>query len=217
MKFKRVIFYLSIILGGIGFVSRGLKKQPRLRWCRIIIGVVLGLAFIGGLAISQVLGKADSYFFQEIDGCAVVFGAAVWRDSQPSWALSDRVQAGIELYEKDQVACLIMSGGASRFGDHETDVMTRLALEAGVPAADISQDYYGNNTLATMNNLPTDIDSFVFVSNDFHLARIGLMAQKKGVKDFYLHAAPYEQGRYLKNDEYFLREIGGYLLILFGL
>lgn len=217
MKFKKSLFYATAVLGGIGFVAQNLQKRRKMRWCRIFVGVLIGLIMILSYAIGQVFVKADSYFGQQIDGCAVVFGAAVWRNDQPSWALADRVQASIDLYQKGQVNCLVLSGGASTYGDHEVDVMRRLVREAGIPNTRLYLDYNGSNTLATITNLPRKESDFVFVSNDFHLARIGLIAQKKGVEGFALHAAPYQKGRYVKNDEYFLREIAGYLLIFFGL
>lgn len=217
MKFKKSWLYVTAILGGIGYVAQNLQKRRQMRWWRIFVGVLIGVIMIVSYAIGQVFVKADSYFTQKIEGCAVVFGAAVWRNDQPSWALSDRVQASIDLYEAGQVNCLVLSGGASTYGDHEVDVMRRLAQEAGIASSRLYLDYNGFNTLATISNLPRNQSTFVFVSNDFHLARIGLIAQKKGIENFALHAAPYQKGRYVKNDEYFLREIAGYLLIFFGL
>jgi len=217
MKLRRLLFFVSLMLGGAGYIARNLKKQKRIRWWRVLWGVFLGVFLIVGFSVSQVFGKAESHFMERIDGCAVIFGAAVWKNDQPSWALSDRIQAGVELYERDQVNCLVLSGGDSTFGDHEVDVMARIAQENGISNRDIIKDYEGDNTLATINNLPRNISEFVFVSNDFHLARIGLMAGRKDIQDYHLHAAPYQKGRYQRNDEYFLREMAGYLLIMFGL
>ncbi len=219
MKFRRLWFYISLLIGGLAFVAKRMEKKPRfkLRWWRVLWGVFLVSVLLIGWSVGQVFTKADSRFTTQIEGCGVVFGAAVWRGSQPSWALDDRVQSGIELYKNGQVKCLIFSGGESTYGDHEADVMRQIALQNGVPDEDIALDYNGINTLATVLNLPADQDQFVFVSNDFHLARIGLMAWKEKVGEYHLHAADYQQGRYLKNDQYFLREMVGYLLILFGL
>jgi len=218
MKKRRLWFYLTVLLGGASFVARKMEKKKRISWVRIFIGVVIAAMLIVGYGVGQVFSKADSFVIQETNGCAVVFGAAVWRDSQPSWALSDRIEAAIELYNNRIVNCFVLSGGPSTFGEHEVDVMQKVIVESGIAKTAIkSLDYNGINTLATISNLSPKDAPYVLISNDFHMARIGLIAKRKGLTNFRLHAAPYQKGRYIKNDEYFLREMAGYLLIFFGL
>jgi len=199
-------------------VCDGLEQIQKNRFSlwRIVLGVLGLSALILLSAMIYVKAYYDATFEASINGCAVVFGAAVWKGNQPSNALSDRTQAAIDLYQNKQVACLVLSGGASRYGAHEVIVMQRLAREAGIPNRDMYLDYEGNNTLATLYNLP-DEDSFVMVSNDFHLARIKLMAKRLAVPNFYVHAAPYEYGRYNKDQQYYLREVAGTLVTWFGL
>ncbi len=218
---KRVLKLLlksSPFLVGVAHVCDGLeqKQQNKFSLWRILLGV-LGLSALILLS-SMIYVKAyyDATFEASIDGCAVVFGAAVWKGNQPSNALSDRTQAAIDLYQKQQVSCLVLSGGASKYGAHEVAVMQRLAREAGIPNQDLYLDYEGNNTLGTLYNLPQK-KSFVMVSNDFHLARINLMAKRLDVPEFYVHAAPYEYGRYNKDQQYYLREVAGTLVTWFGL
>lgn len=154
------------------------------------------------------IGNLD-HVFEENAECGVVFGAAVWRDDQPTHALSDRIMAGIELYNDKHVRCLILSGGDSTYGAHEVDVMQRIAIEHDVPAKDLKLDYDGKNTLATVRNLPETVESFVMISNDFHLGRIRLLAHKNNIENPYFHAAEYQHGRYVKYPYLFLREIAG--------
>ena len=217
MKFRKWWLYGSLALGGVGFVAKNLQKKPKLRWHRILVGVIISIILMGGYSFNQVTSKANSTLLTNVDSCGVVFGAAVWRDSQPSWALDDRIQAAIKLYQTGRINCLILSGGKSKFGEHEVDVMQNITQKFNIPVTNITLDYNGENTLATIANLPPDQNQFVFISNDFHLARIDLIARKKGLKNFYLHAAPYQKGRYTKNNQYFLREIAGYLLLRWGL
>ena len=217
MKLKRGLLYLTVLAGGLGFVAKRLEKKPKLRWSRILLGVIIGVVLIFSYAFNQVTSKADHFLMTNIDGCGVVFGAAVWRDNRPSSALDDRMQAAIDLYQEEKINCLILSGGESKYGEHEVDVMQSLTQRAGIPNRQITLDYNGHNTLSTISNLNNSMQPLVFISNDFHLARIGLIATKKGFKNFKLHAAPYQTGRYTKNDEYFLREIAGYLLLWWGL
>lgn len=151
----------------------------------------------------------------ETQTCGVVFGAAVWKDDQPSHALYDRIKAGIDLYDEGEINCLILSGGASTYGSHEADVMKNVAIDEEIPEEDLILDYEGINTEATIRNLPEDVDHFVFISNDFHLSRIALLATKLGVESFETSAATYNEGRYNREKWFRFREFGGNLYTLF--
>lgn len=142
---------------------------------------------------------------QEQD-CAVVFGAAVWPGGNPSHALADRTHAAIDIYEEGYVSCLIFSGADSAYGKHEVDVMLDIAYERKVELEDVELDYSGTNTKQTIQNLD-DSRSYVLVSNDFHLARINLLATKAGISDFKLHSSKYRLGRYTRESFFLMREI----------
>lgn len=192
------------------------KQQRRFSFKRVLLWAVTVVAL--AVVVSAVYVKShytEQYTGEELKGCVVVFGAAVWRDDIPSQALDDRMQSGIELYKRG-INCLVLSGGESTYGAHEVDVMRRLAREAGVPNRHLVLDYHGDNTLATMLNLDPAV-THVLVSNDFHLARIGLMAQRLDFTNYYLHAANYQVGTYHKRTKYFWREVFGSLLIWLGL
>ncbi|MCK5460923.1 YdcF family protein [Candidatus Gracilibacteria bacterium] len=140
--------------------------------------------------------------------CAVIFGAAVWKGDRPSHALSDRLFTGIDLYQEGKVNCLVLSGSVSELGaSHEVEIMKELVLEKKIPLEDLVLDFEGENTLATIKNLPAGVNLFVFVSNDFHLARIKLLAQKEGIDGFFLQAATYQKARYTKEPYFFFREV----------
>jgi len=151
--------------------------------------------------------------------CAVVFGAAVWPGYYgpvASHALADRTLAAAELYKQRLVGCLVLSGGNSIYGAHEVDIMTDILVSKGVPTEALELDRDGHNTLATIENLSKD-RSYILVSNDFHLARIGMLAQRLDLnnKGFTLHAATYGAGsgrsgleaRYGREPYFVLREV----------
>lgn len=147
--------------------------------------------------------------------CGVIFGAAVWKDDIPSQALYDRIKAGVDLYNASTVNCLVLSGGASTYGAHEVDVMKNIILDEAIPKEALFLDYNGVNTESTIRNLPSDIEHYVFVSNDFHLPRIMLLAKKIGIKSFDTHAATYNQGNYNRQKWFHWRELGGNIYTLF--
>ncbi len=144
--------------------------------------------------------------------CIVVFGAAVWPgDFGPvaSHALKDRTLGAVELYKKGLANCIVLSGAESVYGAHEVDIMTDILLENDIPLDIVELDREGVNTLATIENLDKN-RSYIFVSNDFHLARINLLAKRTGLSenDFSLYPAKYiTAGRYQREWYFTLREV----------
>lgn len=182
-----------------------------------ILGIVF--CFLSVIVVSSYVRVNYNQGSFEQKDCAVVFGAAVWRDDIPSHALFDRTIAAINLYKDKKVNCLIFSGGKSTYGSHEADVMKKIAKKREITEDNIFIDYTGNNTLQTLQNIKQNFagKSFVFVSNDFHLARIKLIAWKLDIKNFALHPAKYNKGKYLKNSYFFWREVAGIFYYFFFL
>ncbi len=152
--------------------------------------------------------------------CIVVFGAAVWPGYYgpvASHALADRTVSAASLYKQGLANCIVLSGADSIYGAHEVDIMTDILLKEGVPESAIELDREGANTLATIEHLDKS-RSYILVSNDFHLARIGLLAQREGLgrEGFTLHKAEYGAGsgldgsaaRYSREPFFILREMG---------
>ena len=136
----------------------------------------------------------------------VVFGSAVWPNKQASFSMIDRVKEASELYKKGFSKQIIMSGAESAYGAHETDIMKKLAISYGVDSKDILLDKQGLNTCRSISNLQKG-KSYIFVSNDFHLARISFLAKRAGIENFQVHASKYNFGEYLKQQFFFAREI----------
>jgi len=175
--------------------------------------VVLAVAFVYGLTFLHIFSFYTHQATRQAD-CIVVFGAAVWPGYYgpvASHALADRTLAAAGLYDQKLSNCIILSGADSVYGAHEVDVMTDILLENGVPESAISLDREGFNTMATIGHLSKG-RSYILVSNDFHLARSGLLAQRAGLQagpqnGFTLHAATYQSGgRYAKEYYFTLRE-----------
>ncbi len=146
--------------------------------------------------------------------CAVIFGAAVWKDDIPSHALYDRTMEAGKLYRNNLVSCIVMSGGPSTYGAHEVDVMEKILIQERIPKDALIKDLNGLNTLATLRNLDKS-KSYILVSNDFHLARINILAWRIGLDEFTTHKSTYYNGRYIKESYFFSREIVGVIYYLF--
>ncbi len=172
---------------------------------KIIFGVIL--LFCALFALTGIYITLYSYGSgDKRSDCAVVFGSALNTDATPSQALRDRVKTGYELYSSGFVKCIIVTGADSEYGKHEADVMKEMLMELSVPKEDIVTDYGGKNTCSSLRNLSKD-KNYVFVSNDFHLARINLLAKKMGLKNYSLLPSKYYEGVYVKTPYFFSREI----------
>ncbi len=182
---------------------------------RFLQGVIV-VALVFAFTLLHILSFYPHQAVEQRD-CAVVFGAAVWPGYYgpvASHALADRTLSAAELYKSGLVECIILSGADSVYGAHEVDVMTDLLIAAAVPESIIELDREGVNTATTIDNLAAE-RSYILVSNDFHLARIGLLAQRAGLQagphnsqeGFALHAAAYQSGgRYIKEYYFTARE-----------
>ncbi len=108
--------------------------------------------------------------FEEV---AIVFGAGLYRNGQPTAVLRDRVATATELYQAGKVEKLLMSGDNSTPGHNEPGAMRDYAISLGVPEQDIILDYAGRRTYDTCYRAREifEIDSAILVTQAFHLPR----------------------------------------------
>lgn len=111
---------------------------------------------------------------------ALVFGAGIYLNGQPSAVLVDRVNTAIELYQRGLVDEMIMSGDNSDRSRNEVDHMVRMAVEAGVPESAVLRDDYGIHTAESIYNTKNILekDAVIFVSQDFHNVRILMTGER---------------------------------------
>jgi vancomycin permeability regulator SanA len=95
---------------------------------------------------------------------ALVLGAEVYANGNPSPALVNRLDTSIQLYRAGKVDALLMSGG---HGSVETSAMRRYALAAGVPDDAIRLDDGGLRTLSSCQR----------ARDVFHATRVTVISQ----------------------------------------
>jgi vancomycin permeability regulator SanA len=136
----------------------------------VLVALAFPLAQVAFFGTSDYRAKADA---------AVVFGAMVYNNGQPSTSLADRVSTAVDLYKAGLVRTLVMSGGVEPNGYDETRVMRDEAVKAGVPASAIHVDPKGLDTDATVRNTTAmfgelGIRKVLAVSQGYHLPRVKL-------------------------------------------
>ena len=114
---------------------------------------------------------------------AVVFGAGLRRDGQPTTVLADRVATAAALYREGKVSQIIMSGTVRGSGYDEPSAMRSLALKIGVPVEDILIDTGGNRTVNTCLRARQifGVEQALLISQRFHLPRALVICDASGV------------------------------------
>lgn len=114
---------------------------------------------------------------------AVVFGAQVQPNGNPSNMLADRLETARRLYAAGKVQKIIVSGD-NRFKDYnEPKAMLDYLTAHGVPATDIQPDYAGRRTYDTCYRARDIflVDDVVLVTQKFHLPRAIFTCRTLGV------------------------------------
>ncbi|PIR53407.1 hypothetical protein COU76_01160 [Candidatus Peregrinibacteria bacterium CG10_big_fil_rev_8_21_14_0_10_49_10] len=170
-----------------------IPSTAQLRWLRTwTFRLLLAISFIFAVLmlyiVSQFSGTAGGGEWQAgTKNCAIVFGAAVWRGSQPGPAITRRVQTAAALYQQGDVQTIILTGGKGTAKlDSEAEVMRKVALLDGVDPDDVVLEEQARSTwenLLFTKDLVGDCSSIVGISDRYHLARIAYLAKLQGWED----------------------------------
>ena len=114
---------------------------------------------------------------------AVVFGAGLAPNSEPSVVLAERLDMAIALYRAHKVSKLLVSGDNSERYHDETGVMRRYALEQGLPPGDVLSDRAGVSTYDTCLRARQvfGVERAILVTQRFHLPRALYIANSVGI------------------------------------
>ncbi len=184
----------------------------------------LRVAALGALATVAAFGVAV-LTFGRADRAApadviVVLGARAYPDGRPSDALRQRVETGAALYRRGLAPRLMLSGGVDPSGVSEPAVMAHVAARAGVPRSAMLIDETGANTAATVRAVAREArregwSSVLFVSHDYHLARVAWLAAHAGIA---AGTAPADESEapLLGKPLFMLRELASWAVMLSG-
>jgi SanA protein len=115
---------------------------------------------------------------------ALIPGASVLANKTPSNTLLNRLRAGIELYNKEIVPKLLLSGDNTRKFYDEVHTMRDYCLRHGVKGEDIFLDHAGVRTYDTMARARGTfaVKTAIIVSQELYLPRALFLAQAQGIK-----------------------------------
>lgn len=114
---------------------------------------------------------------------ALVLGAEVYPDGQPSAFLLARLGLAKRLYDTGKVQALLVSGDNGRPDYDEPDVMRQWLIDHGVPPVKVVADYAGFDTYdsCVRANKIFGVRQVIIVSQSFHLPRAITICRHEGV------------------------------------
>ncbi len=150
---------------------------------------------------------------------ALVLGAKVLLDDEPSETLYNRTVEGADLYQQGRVTYLLTTGGLGLGPTAESAVGEQVAEQHGVPASQIITEDDSHTTFENVQDVQAAADSHgihsvIVVTDQFHVARGVLVAKYFGFAPVYW-AYP-SIGYYTKTQiaENYLREAAALIFYL---
>ena len=172
------------------------KKLKKIITIFLIIIIVIAIVVFGINTYvkcstkEQIIRNKDYSKLQDID-CIIVLGAGVW-GKNPSPMLEDRLLEGVNLYNNNVSAKIIMTGDHGSKEYDEVNVMKKFAMDNGVPSGDIFMDHAGFSTYESLYRAKEifEADKVVIVTQEYHLYRALHIANKLGIEAYGFTADP---------------------------
>ncbi|MDD4409521.1 MAG: ElyC/SanA/YdcF family protein [Candidatus Pacebacteria bacterium] len=171
--------------------------------------VVILLLFV--MAINFRIESAyNEYIFKKSDQLpdiqtALVLGASVKPNKEMSDVFKDRVEVSIDLYRNGKVKKILVSGDSKDVYYDEVGAAQKYLLKEGIPQDDIILDKSGFDTYMSIKRAKEvfGLDSFIIVTQNFHLPRAIYIARKLGIDAYGISA---DLHRYDIEERMFYRE-----------
>lgn len=161
----------------------------------VIVLVISGINFrVRNIAENKIMSMEEIMTLADVD-CILVLGAGV-KGGKPSPVLEDRLQRGIELYNKNIAGKIIMSGDHGRKEYDEVNAMKDFAIDKGVSSEDIFMDHAGFSTYESIYRAKEifQADKIVIVTQKYHLYRALYIADSLGIEAYGMDATTRDYG-----------------------
>jgi SanA protein len=115
---------------------------------------------------------------------AMVLGAGIQNNTNPSFVLSKRLDKSVELYNSKKIQKILVTGDNSQVNYNEPEVMKNYLIKNSIPESDIVADYGGRRTIDSCwraKNVFKASNIYV-VTQDFHMARSAYLCREVGLK-----------------------------------
>lgn len=115
---------------------------------------------------------------------AVVFGAGIRMNREPSKVLRLRLETARQMYLNNQVSKIVVTGDNSAENYNEPQVMKNYLLQNGVDSRDIIPDFGGRRTIDSCYRLKNffNLEKAYLITQSFHTARANYLCQSFGMQ-----------------------------------
>ena len=172
----------------------------------LIILIILCLGLIFGIDFYIKYSTKDRIVninkINDVDAI-VILGASVKEDGSLSLMLKERLDTGIEVYNKLNKP-IIMSGDSRNEDYDEVTPMKNYAIEKGIDSNNIYLDSYGISTYDSIYRIKHKFKKIVIVTQKYHLYRALYIAKSLGIEAYGVDAT---KVRYVGQTYRDLREI----------
>ena len=154
---------------------------------RVLVGAfVIGIAFVLVTDLIVLRFRSSILLIGEVDHApvAIVLGAKVKADGEPSDILRDRLLTAIDLYRAGSIDKILVSGDDGQVEYDEVNAMRLYLLAADVDPDDIFLDHAGFDTYDSMAraNKVFGITKAIVVTQKYHLPRALYLADAFGIE-----------------------------------
>lgn len=118
----------------------------------------------------------------------IIMGAAVWGGNRPSPVLRERINKGFEIYKKQYVSYLVLTGGGSPNEKTEAEVARKTLIEYGVEYKNLYTEQTSNSTLEQVFYLRDTLynklkwNRIILISDNYHLFRVNEICEFNNIK-----------------------------------
>ncbi|MEU0680125.1 MULTISPECIES: SanA/YdcF family protein [Streptomyces] len=129
---------------------------------------------------------------------AVVFGAGLLWNGEPSIFLANRLDAAAKLYREGRIEVVLVTGDNSSHHYNEPHTMRHYLTHRGVPDTRIVSDYAGFDTWDSCVRARKifGVDRAILVSQGFHIRRAVALCQAAGVDSYGVGAADHHDANW---------------------
>lgn len=176
------------IFGWSIFRSFFQKHHKRIISLLLSFLTLLGVSFFGINYYVERVGARHIYTANQVPpaDAVLILGAYVRPDGNLSDMLRDRVTVGYDLYEKDKVPKILVSGDHGRKDYDEVNSMKSFLKGKGVSGQDIFMDHAGFSTYESMYRARDifQVKRVIIVTQHYHLLRAIFIARSMGLEAY---------------------------------
>lgn len=161
-------------------------------WILLVGGLLLDLHWVTRKFPSHAQNRIFSVSeAPALEGPALVLGAGVYSDGEPTLVLEQRLRTALELLRTGKATWILVSGDNRKANYNEPQAMRRWLQRQGVPPHQIVTDFAGRRTYDSLKRASVvfGVQRAYLVTSDFHLPRALYLAHQMGLDAYGIPAS----------------------------